>query len=142
MRNSVRETQVKGGLVGRADLVGLALFAVAAWTAGCGILDLDGDVEVRVRNGSSLLLDEVSLFLPQSTLSYSGLQPGEESSYSQVSKAYHYASAEVVVGADTARLQVVDYVGETPLDGGRYTYILRVLEGQPFSISLDFEKDS
>ena len=87
-------------------------------------------------------MDEVSLFLPQGTLSFSDLQPGEESSYSQVSKAYHIASAEVVIGPDTARIQVIDYVGEEPLEGGRYTYILRVFESQPLSIDLDFEKDS
>lgn len=133
---------MKRALTWRTQLLGLALFSVAGWTSGCGILDLDGDVEVRVRNGSSLLMDEVSLFLPGGTLSFSDLQPGEESSYSQVSKAYHIASAEVVIGPDTARIQVIDYVGEEPLDGGRYTYILRVFEVQPLSIGLDFEKDS
>lgn len=123
-------------------LPGLALFCVAVCTGACGILDLDEPVEVRVRNGSSLSMDEVSLFLPRGTLSYSELQPGEESSYSQVSKAYRIASAEVVIGSDTARIQVIDYVGEESLDPGRYTYILRVFRAQPLSLGLDFEKDS
>lgn len=126
----------------RVPMVWLALVFVLVFTGACGILDLDGDVEVRVRNGSSRHLDGVALFLPAGTLTYSDLQPGEETSYSLVSKAYDYASAEVVIGQDTARIQVIDYVGETPLGGGRYTYILRVFEGQPFTISLDFEKDS
>jgi hypothetical protein len=138
----VKEDSVKRQFGSGTFLVGLALFSAVAQTSGCGILDLEGDVEVRVRNGSSHNLDEVSLFLPRGTLSYSDLQPGEETSYSQVSKAYDYASAEVVIGQDTARIQVIDYVGETPLGGGRYTYIVRVFEGQPFSIGLDFEKDS
>jgi hypothetical protein len=69
-------------------------------------------------------------------------QPGAFSEYRTVSKAYDYASAEVVVGADTAFIQVIDYVGETPLDGGRYTYVFRIRSEAPLSIGLDFEKDS
>ena len=119
----------------------LVLAVAAGGISGCGIVDLDGDVEVRVRNGSSFVLDEARLLLPRGTLSYSDLQPGQETAYSVVSKAYHHASAEVVIGADTARLHVIDYVGETPLDGGRYTYIMRVRGEAPLSIGLDFKKD-
>ncbi len=66
----------------------------------------------------------------------------EESLYVEVTKAYRIASAQVVVGQDTARIQVIDYVGESPLESGRYTYIFRVFEGVPLSMGLDFEKDS
>ena len=56
-------------------------------------------------------------------------------------RAYDYATAQVVTGVDTARLQVIDFVGETPLDGGRYTYVLAFFEGNPTSLIQTFQKD-
>jgi hypothetical protein len=43
-----------------------------------------------------------------------------------VSSAYRSATTQVVLDGDTLRLQVIDYVGEEPLDAGRYTYVLSV----------------
>jgi hypothetical protein len=126
----------------RMAWTGLVL-AVVLWpTTGCGILGLDGEVEVRVRNGSDLTLDEATLFLPRGDLFFSDLSPGEASPYVDVPKAYRIASAEVVIGQDTARAQVIDYVGETPLKAGKYTYVFRVFEGSPSTLGVEFEKDS
>ena len=110
--------------------------------SSCGILGLDEDVEVRVRNGSSLTLDEATVFLFGGPLTVTDFQPGAVSDYRTVDKAYDYASALVVVGADSASIQVIDYVGEEPVDGGRYTYVVRIRTESPLSIGLDFEKDS
>ena len=115
---------------------------IVSMGTGCGVLGLEDEVEIRVRNGSNLMVDEAVLYLPSQVLEYSNLDVGEATPYSQVQKAYYYASAQVVVGQDTARIQVIDYVGETPLKGGRYTYILRVFPGTPLTLGLDFEKDS
>ena len=121
----------------------ICLFAgLAAAGSGCGILGLDGDVEVRVRNGSDRSFDDAALFLPKEILSYSDLGPGETSPYSVVAKSYRIASAEVVVGQDTSRAQVIDYVGESPLKPGRYTFVLRLFEGSPPGLGIDFQKDS
>lgn len=122
--------------------IGLVLVAVALLASGCGILDIGGDVEVRVRNNSGVLLDEVTLLLPRETVTYSELAPSQSSPYVAVEKAYRIATVEVVAAQDTARLQVIDYVGETPLKAGRYTYVLLVFGTDPLSIGLDFQKDS
>lgn len=121
---------------------GFLALSLVLLLCGCEILGLDEDVEVRVRNGSSLTLDEATVFLFDGALTVTDFQPGAVSEYRVVDKAYDYTSALVVVGADSASLQVIDYVGETPLDGGRYTYVLRVFAESPLSIGMDFEKDS
>ena len=133
-----------GGGGGKGRVLGciLSLAAVTLGAAGCGILDPSGEVEVRVRNGSARSFDEATLILPKGPLIHLDLEPGEETLYVAVSKAYRIASAEVVMGQDTARAQVIDYVGETPLKPGRYTYIFRVYEGVPPHLGLEFEKDS
>ncbi len=124
-------------------LSGLAGLFLLVWlSTACGLLGLDGEVEVRVRNGSSLVLDQATLVLPFSRLVHTDLDPGEESEYARVDRAYRIASAEVVVGQDTARIQVIDYVGEQPLRDGRYTYVFRVMPGSPLSLGLEFERDS
>lgn len=121
-------------------VIGTLVFLAAGAIAGCDLLGLDGEVEVRIRNGSSFHLDEATLLLPTVSLAFSDLQPGQETPYTQVAKAYRIASAEAVLGQDTARVQVIDYVGETPLGGGRYTYVFRVSAGDPPSLGLDFQK--
>lgn len=110
--------------------------------SGCGMLGPTREVEVRVRNGSGTILDRVSLFLPRETLTFSTLAPGQESPYKEVARAFDIVSVQVVVGQDSASLQVVDYVGEDPLEPGRYTYVLRVLSTDPLGIGMDFEKGS
>ena len=129
-------------LLHRGRILAACLMVSSLNAAGCEILGLDGGVEVRVRNGSSLTFDEATLFLPRVSLSFSDLVPGEATPYSTVSKAYRIASAHVVMGQDTARLQVIDYVGEQPLDDGRYTYVLSFFEGNPESLVLELVEDS
>ncbi len=119
----------------------LAVFLTLS-AVGCGILDPGDGVEVRVRNASGIVLDHVTLFLPRETLTYSDLAPSWNSQYQKVAKAYRIATAVVVASQDTARLQVIDFVGETPLEAGRYTYVLRVFGTEPLSIGMDLEKDS
>jgi hypothetical protein len=58
-----------------------------------------------------------------------------------VEKAYRIASTWVVTGSDTVRLQVIDFVGEKPLNPGRYTYVLGFFEGNPTGLTLNLTKD-
>jgi hypothetical protein len=116
---------------------------VPTWLfAGCGIVDGGGSVEVRLENDSEFELDETNLFLPDTTLFFVELQPNEVTPYHEVGRAFRIASVRVLTQGDSARLQVIDYVGESLLDPGRYTYILSVFPGPPLSLGLDLEKDS
>jgi hypothetical protein len=108
----------------------------------CGILDEGDAVEVRVRNASQLGLDEVTLFLPDTSLVVLDLGPGEATDYVGVTKAYRIASVLILAQGDSARLQVIDYVGESPLPPGRYTYALQVFPGPPLGLGLELEEDS
>lgn len=118
---------------------------LAAWPPlilfGCGILIPDEPVEIRVRNGSSLTFDEGVVYAYWDSVVFDALDPGQETPYEEVKKAYRIATAQVITGSDTARLQVIDYVGETPLEGGKYTYVLSFFEGNPKSLDLVLKKD-
>jgi hypothetical protein len=93
---------------------------------GCGDAFGPGRVEVRVENASAVRYDEATLYTLDGPRTYSDLAPGARSPYVSVSSAYRSATTQVVLDGDTLRLQVIDYVGEEPLDAGRYTYVLSV----------------
>ena len=112
---------------------------LACTSGGEGVGPQSERVQIRVENGSAAVFDEVTLFLPQVSLSYSNLQPGEVTPYTTVTEAYRIASVRVVMGQDTTRLQVIDYVGEKPLGSGYYTYVLSLFEGDPKSLIMDLE---
>jgi hypothetical protein len=115
----------------------LVVFSVLA----CGFLDPNETVEVRVMNGSEVLLDEGILHLPGDSIVFSGLQPGLSTPYQEVAQAYRIATVQVVVAQDTARLQVIDYVGETRLSPGRYTYVLSFADNMTTHLALELVED-
>lgn len=82
-----------------------------------------GDVEVRVENGTELTFTQVRIYFePMQT--FTDLEPGERTPYVTVDKAYSIATVVVVTATDSARIQVIDFVGEEPLESGRYTFTI------------------
>ena len=65
--------------------------------------------------------------------------------YTNISGFYglHGRSMATAQGVKLANpeLKVIDFVGETPLDGGKYTYVLSFFEGNPTSLIQIFQKD-
>lgn len=98
-----------------------------ALLAACGSLLSGGDVEVRIENASTVTIDSVVVYPggPDSLVA-TNLGVNARTPYRAIERAYRLATVEVRVGTGTARQQVIDYVGEKPLEGGRYTYRIRV----------------
>ncbi len=107
------------GLLGRLASVCLVLLATS-----CDALPfVGGDVEVRVENATGLTFTEVRIYWePMHT--FSDLAPGDRTAYVTVDRAYGIATVVAVTATDSTRIQVIDYVGEEPLDDGRYTFVL------------------
>lgn len=105
---------------------GAVLGILVGALTGCGDAFGNGSVEVRVENASDVRYDEATLYTLDGPRTYADLAPGARSPYVSVSAAYRSATTQVVLDGDTLRLQVIDYVGEEPLDAGRYTYVLSV----------------
>ena len=61
------------------------------------------------------------------------------SEYQEYELAYQYAYVQITSGEEVFVLQPIDFVGETPLPIGLYTYVLNIdEEGQ---VSLEFRID-
>lgn len=86
-----------------------------------------GGVEVRVANRSDRDFERVDVTFQSNKVEYGALARGATSEYRQVNEAaYRYALVEITAGGQTFRLQPIDFVGETPLAPGRYTYGLNI----------------
>lgn len=105
--------------------------ALAVATAACSSpFEPSGDVHIRVANESSFAFGRVEVGFPESSVDYGSVKAHSVSTYSRVESAYRYAYIEVQIGGEELRIQPIDYVGETPLEPGRYTYALNVtIEG-------------
>ena len=106
-----------------------------ALLAGCPrIVGPDGDdgVALRVANESAQAFERVIVRWPGLNQEFGPIASGASSDYRAVDFAHRYAYIEVHLANDTLILQTIDYVGESPLPGGRYTYALDVDSGGPF----------
>jgi hypothetical protein len=110
---------------------------------GCGIVNVRGSVEVRLENGSSFTFDEATFYAGGDSTTHTSVGPGQATSYVVVETAYRIATTQVVIGSDTLRLQVIDFVGEEPLEAGRYTYVILVVadQGRPMDLTQELRVD-
>jgi len=101
---------------------------------------INSNVLVRVQNNSSFSFARVDVVFPEDEVSYGSISAKNASDYRPVSKAYRYAYIEVEMGGQELVIQPIDYVGESLLRSGRYTYVLNVtIEGH---LTLDFREDN
>lgn len=99
---------------------------------------LSGDVEIRIKNTSLIDFNDVLV----NTKEFGDIDAGEFSSYQPFELAYRYDYIELKSDGETYILQPIDFVGETPLSPGQYTYQLDILDlsGSPY-IQLTFIED-
>lgn len=114
----------------------LALLVLTLVLACETIVVSRGPVEFRVENASGAVMEGVRVGFPAVEIPYGDIGPGEVTGYQTVDRAYRYAWVQTVVEGDTLTLQPIDYVGETLLDGGRYTYRLDLYEGRSLTLEL------
>ena len=102
--------------------------------------DRDDEVEevnIRVRNVSELIFDMVQV--GEADKVHENVSPDSFTDYLQYEEAYSYAYIEIQSGTETYVLQPIDFVGETPLPKGLYTYELNITtDGE---VTLNFRVD-
>lgn len=93
-----------------------------------------GATQIRVHNSSEY--DYEALVVNDAT--FDELGSGENSQYQFFDTAYRYAYVRLLIDDAEFILQPIDYVGETPLGAGRFTYVIDVVDlaGHQLSISL------
>lgn len=116
---------------------------ILALAAGCPPRGTgsEGPTELRIANRSSIAFDSVRVALEDRDVTAAPLAPGEATDYVTVSLLYRYALVQVWFGEQFVNLQPIDYVGEYPLGGGRYTYALDIGGGDHPYLVLTLESE-
>lgn len=83
-------------------------------------------VNLRIKNTSDLTYQEVTVVSDANV--YSDISSGSYSGYVEFDQLYSYAYIKILSEGETYVLQPIDFVGETPLAPGFYTYELDVDE--------------
>jgi hypothetical protein len=86
----------------------------------------NADLEIRVANHSNVPIEEVRIGFPSQTEEYGTILPKGVTEYRVVKKAYRYAQLAARIDGEEVVIQPFDYVGEKPLKGGKYTYVLTI----------------
>ena len=108
----------------------LAAAIAATAIAGCSNpFSTDDGTQIRLRNSSSFLLTAVTFQPGQPELKFARIEPGEATDYVPVNNAYPYGYLEVTVDGARRVIQPIDYVGESYIGEGRFTYVITIEPG-------------
>ncbi len=104
--------------------------------------DLEKDpIHIRIRNASQYDFTNVEINTGQGTSNYGNIKSGEKTNYKPFELAYRYAYIRLIIDNKEFILQPIDYVGETPLGPGRFTYVITVVDFSQKSLGIDAVKD-
>lgn len=84
--------------------------------------DETGDLLIRIQNATPVKMEHVYVNTSGGEGDYGTITKRSKSHYISYESAYRYTFVRFVNGKDTVRVQPIDYVGETKLRKGKYTY--------------------
>lgn len=115
-----------------------ALLSLIIFSVGC--TDRDDNitaVNLRVKNNNSFAYDKVQVGADDKF--HENLAAGSYSNYLEYETAYQYDYIKIDTTGNSHVLQPIDFVGETALAPGFYTYELKIdTEG---NVGLNFKRD-
>ena len=104
----------------------MAIGLAAVVLAGCDNPFSSDPTKIRLRNASSFELTAVTFQPGNPKLQFDRISAGETTPYATVSGAYSYGYLDVLVGGAHRVIQPTDYVGESTIGEGRFTYVITV----------------
>lgn len=99
------------------------------------------NVLIRVENVSQFNYTKLVVNTSGGEQEYGNLGTGQISVYKDFDFAYEYAIVSLVIDGEILTLQPIDYVGETKLPNGKYTYQIDVITTPQPHLSLVFIED-
>ena len=103
-----------------------ATAVVVAALSGCDNPFSSDTTRIRLRNSSTFELTAVTFQPGGPKVEFDRIGPGQTTPYTTVSKAYDYGYLDVRVGGERRVIQPIDFVGESPVGEGRFTYVITI----------------
>jgi hypothetical protein len=98
------------------------------------------EVEIRIKNMSNLSYTGITVSTGGGQQVYDTLNANEKSNYKKYLFCYRYGFVQLKIDGKLYTLQPIDYVGETKLETGKFTYEIDANTSNN-SLSLNFVKD-
>lgn len=91
---------------------------------GCSVTDDSSrsGINIRLSNVSPYEFHNIVVNTTTGNIDFGALKSGQKTEYKTFETAYRYAFFELEIEGETYSIQPRDYVGETPLENGNYTY--------------------
>jgi hypothetical protein len=86
-----------------------------------GVNNLSG-LKIRLSNASQHNFENIVINTTTGDVNFGNLSSGQKTVYKVFNKAYRYAFIKLEIDGKTYTIQPIDYVGETALKNGSYTY--------------------
>lgn len=99
--------------------------------------DLDlSKTNIQLHNVSQFDFQNVEVNTWNDPVFFSELKSGAKSEFREFEIAYRYAYVRLFINGNEFIIQPIDYVGETPLGPGRFTYVLDVVDFENRALSI------
>lgn len=101
------------------------------------------ELNIRLSNISDYDFQNIVVNTSTGDTDFENIGPQEMTNYKTFETAYRYAFVELEIDGETYTLQPIDYVGETPLENGNYTYQIDANDSkeQYFKLTLTLIED-
>jgi hypothetical protein len=99
--------------------------------------DNSSELNIRLSNISQFDFKNITVNTSNENVNFEDINSGQKTDYKTFDTAYRYAFIELEIDGETYTLQPIDYVGETPLENGNYTYQIDVNDSQDQNGSLN-----
>ena len=107
----------------------LALLALFLAVASCSLFTDPESQQLRVRNVGPTALAGLKVWFPDTAIAYGDIQAGATTGYTDVPGGVYRYSAFSFQHEGAERMQpVIDFVGEEPMKGERFTYDVELIE--------------
>ena len=88
--------------------------------------DNPSGLKIRLSNSSQYNFKDIVINTTTGDVNFGNLNSGEKTEYKDFNKAYRYAFVKLEIDGKTYTIQPIDYVGESTLKDGSYTYQIDV----------------
>lgn len=115
------------------------ILAAVLCAAACDESPTSGSPEpqLRIRLSGTARVEDLVVLFPGSRVPFGTVQGGTTSAYRGVpGGVYRYAAYEFVLDGTAFRQPVIDWVGESPMEGRQFTYTIEVLPAGPLRLNL------
>ncbi len=117
----------------------ILIFVIGLDLISCDILGNDSTL-IRIHNASEYDLLRVEVNTYDEPINYGTIKSDEKSRYKTFEVAYRYAYVRLFVDENEFIIQPIDFVGETPLGSGKFTYVLEVIDFENRILSIKTSK--